>query len=359
MLDQVLTTFGIHVDISLNLMAPNQSLALISSEVLTAVDKVIDTVQPHLILVQGDTTTAYMSALAAFYRDVPVGHVEAGLRTYNIHSPFPEEMNRVGISTVASLHFAPTNLAASNLMKEATRRKHVYVTGNTGVDALHMFFNSPKSEVFYALLDIRDKLVPSGDPILVLLTAHRRENHGQPLTNILRAGLSLISQNPNLVIFLPVHMSPQVRANLRAVLPDPDPIDVYGAPLCGAAARLRGRLVLLQPLAYRDLVHLMAASDLVITDSGGMQEEAASLGRPVLILRNSTERVEGIEAGSALIVGTDEGCITATAARLIRDPAARAAMGRPLPLYGDGSAAARIADIIARNTAALRGRTLA
>ena len=359
MLDQVLTTFGIHenVDISLNLMAPNQSLALISSEVLTAVDKVIDAVRPHLFLVQGDTTTAYMSALAAFYRGVPVGHVEAGLRTYNIHFPFPEEMNRVGISTVASFHFAPTNLSASNLIREAKGRQHVYVTGNTGVDALQMFMNTPKSEAFAALLDIRDKLIPSEDRIIVLLTAHRRENHGRPLINILKAVLSLISHHPNLIIFLPVHMNPQVRSAIQAVLSDFIVIDVYGAPLCDAAAR-RSRLVLLQPLAYRELVHLMAVSDVIITDSGGMQEEAASLGRPVLILRNVTERVEGIDAGSAVLVGTDTNRIVAAAARLISDGAARAAMSRPLPLYGDGAAAPRIAEVIARNAAALLARSL-
>ena len=317
MLDQVLDLFGIEPEVDLDLMRAGQTPAEVTSRVLLSMTETIATTRADAVLVHGDTTTAMATALAAFYRGVPVGHVEAGLRSGRMDAPFPEEMNRVVVDRLARWLLAPTPGAAENLRAEGSPDDRVLVTGNTAIDAL---------------LRVRDRLgsarleVPArvGDGRLVLVTAHRRESFGAPLREAFSALARLARAHGDVTFVYPVHRNPEVEGPARE--------------------HLRERnVVLLPPVGYADLVWLLDRAEVVLTDSGGIQEEGATLGKPVLVLREVTERPELIEEGAGLLVGTDRERIEREVTRLLADPAARAAMGRPRALFGDGRASRRIA----------------
>jgi UDP-N-acetylglucosamine 2-epimerase (non-hydrolysing) len=317
MLDQVLTVFAISPDRDLDVMQPNQSLAGLTSRLLTSLDEVIAAEAPHVVLVQGDTTTAFTASLAAFYQRVPVGHVEAGLRTHNRYAPFPEEINRRLISALATWHFAPTSEARESLLQENIAESHVVITGNTVIDALH-----------YVLDTTTAPPLPVPDGVRVLLvTAHRRENFGH-LEGICRAIRRLVDTHSDLAVCYPVHLNPNVQEPVYRLL--------AGHP----------RISLLPPLDYIAFVHLLARADLVLTDSGGLQEEGPTLGKPVLVLRDVTERPEGVMAGSVELVGTEEELIVSRVSRLLDDRHAYAAMAHQVSPYGDGQASQRIVSFL-------------
>ena len=322
MLDQVLAWFRIAPDYDLDLMQPNQALAEYASRALVAVSNILAQMRPDVILVQGDTTTVMMAALAAFYRRIPMGHVEAGLRTRDRYNPFPEEINRRVAGVLATYHFAPTERAAAALRAEQVPSEHIYVTGNTVVDALQMTVHQP--------VDLDLGFCTDG-PRLVLVTAHRRESFGPPFESLCLALRDLAERNSDVEIVYPVHLNPNVREPVWRILAD------------------QPRVHLLEPLRYEQFVHLMARSYLILTDSGGIQEEAPVLGKPTLVMRDTTERPEAIEAGTARLVGTDRARIVAEAERLLHDTEAYQAMAQKGSPFGDGHAAQRIVDILLRN----------
>jgi UDP-N-acetylglucosamine 2-epimerase (non-hydrolysing) len=332
MLDQVLRVFQIVPDCDLAVMRPQQTLAELSSRVLIAMDRLLIVETPDVVVVQGDTTSALCCGLAAFYRGVPVGHVEAGLRTATRLNPFPEEMNRRLTSVLAALHFAPTERARAALLAEGIPQDCVFVTGNTVVDAL---LHVRSSEAYRAT---QSPVVAAPGERLLLVTLHRRESWGAPLAGMCQALLTIADRRPNVRVVLPVHLNPAVRRIVQESL--------------GGHARIN----LIEPLNYLEFVAAMDASWLVLTDSGGVQEEAPVLGRPVLVLRDTTERIEAVEAGVALLVGTDPVAIVRTTLALLDDPAARAGMARPQSPFGDGRAAERIADLLEARLPAQSGR---
>jgi UDP-N-acetylglucosamine 2-epimerase (non-hydrolysing) len=319
MLDPLLDLFAIHPDFDLDLMRPDQTLAELTRAVLRGLDPVIREVGPDWILVQGDTTTVMAASILAYYQRVRLGHVEAGLRTGDKWQPFPEEVNRRVAGAIADLHFAPTARARENLMREGTPQDHIVVTGNTVIDALQMIAARPCDLSTGALAGI------SPDRRVILVTAHRRESFGEPFLRILDA-MRLIADayQDDATMIYPVHMNPNVREPALEKL--------------GGIENIR----LIEPLDYLPMVHLMKRSTLVLTDSGGLQEEAPALGVPVLVMREKTERPEAIEAGTARLVGTDTQRIVSEARRLLDDPAAHAAMAHAVNPFGDGKAAERI-----------------
>lgn len=326
MLDQVLDLFQIKPNYDLDLMRENQSLSELSAAIFTGLDPVISEFGPDWILVQGDTTTVAMAALLAYYRRVRVGHVEAGLRTHDKWQPFPEEINRRVAGVVADLHFAPTDWARQNLLREGVDDRAIVVTGNPVIDALHFVADQKAPEQVTALLSNLGISADAGNGArkrLILVTAHRRENFGQPLENICLA-LKQLAGRGDVEIVYAVHMNPNVDGPVRKIL--------------GGTAHI----TLTPPLDYLPLVHLMKRSTLILTDSGGIQEEAPAFGVPALVLREVTERPEGIEAGSLKLVGTDTDRITAEANRLLDDSSAHARMAKTANPYGDGHAAERI-----------------
>ncbi|MBN2464195.1 UDP-N-acetylglucosamine 2-epimerase (non-hydrolyzing) [candidate division WOR-3 bacterium] len=330
MLDQVMRVFDITPDHDLNLMKPGQSLADVTAGVLHGVERLLRRVRPDMVMVQGDTTSAFAAALAAFYQQVPVGHVEAGLRTGDKYSPFPEEMNRRLVSGIADLHFAPTQAAKRNLLTEGVPRSRIHVTGNTVVDALKSARLSKAKCSLPLLNDIESK------QRVVLVTAHRRESFGPGLGRICQALRRLVSRNPGIDVVYPVHLNPNVRKPVHAIL--------AGIP----------RVHLIEPLEYLPFVRLMERSYLILTDSGGIQEEAPALGKPVLVMRDVTERPEAVEAGTARLVGTDTDAIVSAAERLFRSDAAYRKMARARNPFGDGRASVRIAAALRRFLRALR-----
>ncbi len=325
MLDSVMEIFRLRADYDLNIMQARQSLSSITSRTLTGMDDVLEQAKPDLILVHGDTSTTFVAALSAFYHQIPVGHVEAGLRTYNKYSPYPEEMNRVLTGRIADLHFAPTERNRQNLLREGVPEERVCVTGNTVIDAL---------------LQVRDLPYEFEDPCLraldfegrrvITVTCHRRENLGENMVQIFSAIRRLAEDYPDVEVVYPIHMNPKVRRTA-------DPI-LGGVP----------RVHLIEPLEYQPFVNLMAKSYLIVTDSGGMQEEAPSLGKPVLVVRRETERPEAVEAGTVKLAGVEAESIYRLAAELLDDPEAYRAMARAVNPYGDGRACARILDAIRR-----------
>ncbi|MGQ0550689.1 MAG: non-hydrolyzing UDP-N-acetylglucosamine 2-epimerase [Armatimonadota bacterium] len=321
MLDQVLRLFAITPDIDLDVMLPEQSLFDIISRTLTRLDPVLAEKRPAMVLVQGDASSTFLGALAAFYHQIPVGHVEAGLRTQDKYRPFPEEMNRRLTSALADLHFAPTARARANLLTEGVAAERILVTGNTEIDALLDVAARP---------DVRlPANLPSLDgQRLLLVTTHRRESWGEPLRQIYLALLDLLERFPDAVVVFPVHLNPAVRRAADQVL--------AGHP----------RAHLIPPLDYGPFVRLMSKAYMILTDSGGIQEGAPSLGTPVLVLREVTERPEGIDAGAAELVGVSRDRIAERAGRLLADPAAHARMAQARNPYGDGRAAARIVDAL-------------
>ncbi len=328
MLDQVVAHFGIRIAHDLDIMTPGQSLARVTARAVEGVQAFLDRIGPDWVLVQGDTTTTFAAALAAFYGRVPVGHVEAGLRTGDPHSPYPEEMNRRLTGALATLHFAPTPAGRDNLLRENVRREDIRVTGNTAIDALQMVLSQPRPAAL-------PRLFPA-DRRGILVTAHRRESFGAGLRSIC-AALRRLAARPDVHFVYPLHPNPNVR-------------EVAIDALSGLT-----NVTLTEPLDYRSFVWAMAESTLILTDSGGIQEEAPSLGKPVLVLRDCTERPEAIAAGVARLVGTDEACIVRETERLLDDEAAYAAMARAVNPYGDGHAAARIGAELLRRAGAWSG----
>lgn len=324
MLDQPLALFEIKPDIDLNLMKTNQTLHGLTSDVLMGVSEAIDAETPDMVLVHGDTTTSFATALAAFYKHIPVGHVEAGLRTGDIYAPFPEEMNRRLSDRISSLHFAPTDTARDHLLREGTSPDTVHVTGNTVVDALFLIRDRLNADDAFRAAARAE--LPEFNPQkkMILVTGHRRENFGEGFRNICQA-LRRISEIDNVEIVYPVHLNPNVQAPVMELLSGLDNVH------------------LLSPVDYPSFVDLMARSYLVITDSGGIQEEAPSLGKPVLVMRDVTERPEAVDAGTVLLVGTDKDRIFNETMVLLDDEAAYNRMSKAHNPYGDGHAAERIA----------------
>lgn len=322
MLDQVLDLFQITPDYDLDIMSQGQTLYDITTKSLMGLKDVLAKEKPDLVLVHGDTTTTFAGALASYYQQVPVGHVEAGLRTGDIYSPFPEEMNRKLTGAIAAIHFAPTATAKANLLKENVNPSHIYVTGNTVIDALMMTVAGD--------YDFGDDLkdVDFHNHRVILLTTHRRENLGEPMRHIYKALRRIIEEIPDTEIVFPVHRNPLVRKVVEEELAGVD------------------RIHLIDPMEYEPFANLMSLSSLVLTDSGGIQEEAPSLGKPVLVLRNTTERPEAVEAGTVRLIGTDKDVVYAETKRLLTDQAAYDAMSNAVNPYGDGKASQRIVQAI-------------
>lgn len=317
MLDQVLNIFDIQPDHDLDLMTETQSLAQVASAVLAKIEPVLNAEQPDWIIVQGDTTTAAAASLAAYYSRVRVAHIEAGLRTHDKWQPFPEEINRKVAGAVADLHFSPTESAKRNLLYEGVSKDTIVISGNTAIDSLQYIVSTPKPHHV-------SELTTSGDDRLILITAHRRENFGRPLENICAAINELASDYPGIRIVFPAHMNPAVRLSVSKRLSGLD------------------RVILIDPLDYASMIHLINASYLVLTDSGGIQEEAPALGKPVLVMREVTERPEGVKAGVARLVGTDTRRIVSEVETLLGDESEYNKMNRAVNPYGDGCASPRI-----------------
>lgn len=325
MLDQVLETFQVVPDYDLAIMKPGQTLFDITEEILQRIQPVLAKEKPDVVLVHGDTSSAFAAALACFYMQIEVGHVEAGLRTYDLASPYPEEFNRQAIGIVARYHFAPTEKARENLLKEGKRAEWIFVTGNTAMDALKTTVSSSYSS---------PDLDWCHDARMILITAHRRENLGEPMHHMFRAIRRVLDENPDVKAIYPIHMNPQVRQAAE---------DVFGVSSpYGKEERIR----LIEPLEVLDFHNFMARSYLILTDSGGIQEEAPALGKPVLVMRNTTERPEGVRAGTLKLVGTDEETIYREFTRLLNDPAEYEKMAKAVNPYGDGHASERISDIL-------------
>lgn len=318
MLDQVLNTFEIKPDYDLNIMKNGQTLVDITTRVISDLDQVLKVSKPDIVLVHGDTTTTFASALTAFYNQIKIGHVEAGLRTYNKYSPYPEEMNRQMTSCLSDLHFAPTELSKNNLIKEG-KTKNVYITGNTAIDAMK---TTIKTNYHHKVLDwVKDSR-------MILLTAHRRENLGEPMRHIFKAVKQVVDEFSDVKVVYPIHMNPKVREIANEVLKDCD------------------RVKLIEPLEVIDFHNFINQSYIILTDSGGIQEEAPSLGKPVLVLRDTTERPEGIKAGTLKLVGTDEKTIYDETKLLLIDKNVYDKMSKASNPYGDGEASKRIVDSI-------------
>lgn len=319
MLDQVLCVFGVVPNHDLHVMRPGQTLFDVTSAVLLGIRKVMEYEEPDAVLVHGDTTTSFAAALAAFYLQIPVGHVEAGLRTHDLYSPWPEEFNRQAVDLISHWYFAPTEMSRRNLLDESKPDERIFVTGNTGIDALR---HTVRDDYSNPELDWAE------DSRLILITAHRRENLGEPMHRMFRAIRRVMEERPNTKAIYPIHMNPQVR---RAAHEELDGFD---------------RLRIIDPLEVVDFHNFMARSYLILTDSGGIQEEAPSLGKPVLVMRDTTERPEGVEAGTLRLVGTEEEAIYHEFSRLLDDPEEYAAMSHASNPYGDGHASERIASIL-------------
>ncbi len=334
MLDQVLRIFDVTPDYDLNIMKQGQDLYDITSRVLTGMREVLDKVRPDVVLVHGDTTTSTAAALAAFYRQIPVGHVEAGLRTHNIYSPWPEEMNRQITGRIATYDFSPTPLSRQNLLDEGVSQDKIIVTGNTVIDALHMVVARIKDDS--VLQDqLSKQLQTAGYDVLrskrlVLITGHRRESFGEGFLNICRAIRDLAKRYPEVDFVYPMHLNPNVRKPIH---------EIFGERLEDL-----GNLFFIEPLEYLDFVFLMEKSTLVLTDSGGIQEEAPGLSKPVLVMRDTTERPEALDAGTVKLVGTDYSMIVGNVSCLLDDKAAYEAMSHAVNPYGDGHACARIVE---------------
>ena len=322
MLDQVLHLFRITPDYDLNIMAAGQTLFDITSRAMLGINEVFQQERPNLVLVHGDTTTTFAGALAAYYHQIPVGHVEAGLRTHDIYSPFPEEMNRRLTGGIATLHFAPTPTAHANLRAEGIPEGRIFVTGNTVIDALH---HTVRPDY---VLPAELRGVDFADHRVLLVTTHRRENLGEPMRHVYRAIRDIIEELGDVEVIFPVHRNPKVREIVREEL--------------GGLERVH----LIDPLDYEPFANLMARVDIVLTDSGGIQEEAPSLGKPVLVLRDTTERPEAVTAGTVRLIGTDERRVYEETMRLLTEPTAYTHMAEAVNPYGDGKAAHRIIEAI-------------
>ena len=319
MLDQVLEAFKVVPDYDLSIMKDKQTLFDITTNILNRIKEVLEKVKPDVVLVHGDTATTFVTALACFYLQIPVGHVEAGLRTYNIYSPYPEEFNRQAVSIISQFNFAPTELSKQNLIREGKDESTIYVTGNTAIDALK---TTVRDDYHHPELDWAE------GSRLILITAHRRENLSEPMKHMFRAIRRVMNEYPDVKAIYPIHMNPVVRETADAILGKDE------------------RIHIIEPLDVLDFHNFMARSYMILTDSGGIQEEAPSLGKPVLVMRDTTERPEGIKAGTLKLVGTDEETIYAEFTRLLTDKGAYDAMSKASNPYGDGHACERIVDVL-------------
>jgi UDP-N-acetylglucosamine 2-epimerase (non-hydrolysing) len=319
MLDQVLNIFEITPDYDLNIMKDRQTLIDVTTRSLEGLNQVLQEVKPDIVLVHGDTTTTFVASLAAFYNQIPIGHVEAGLRTGNKYSPYPEEMNRQLTGVLADLHFSPTSQSKQNLLVENKKEQDIFVTGNTAIDALKTTVKNNYDHPIFEKI---------GNDKLVLMTAHRRENTGKPMENMFRAISRLVEKHDDIQVVYPVHMNPVVREIANRILGD------------------NNRIHLIEPLDVIDFHNFASRAHLILTDSGGVQEEAPSLGVPVLVLRDTTERPEGVKAGTLKLAGTDEEVIYRLADELLSDKAAHDAMAKASNPYGDGQASRRIVEAI-------------
>lgn len=319
MLDQVLEAFQVIPDYDLSIMKDKQTLFDITTNILNRIKSVLDEVKPDVVLVHGDTSTTFVTALACFYLQIPVGHVEAGLRTYNIYSPYPEEFNRQAVSIISQYNFAPTELSKQNLLREGKKPESIYVTGNTAIDALR---TTVKKDYNHPELDW------VGDSRLIMITAHRRENLGEPMRHMFRAIRRVMDEHPDVKAIYPIHMNPIVRETANEILGDDD------------------RIHIIEPLEVLDFHNFLSRSYLILTDSGGIQEEAPSLGKPVLVMRDTTERPEGIKAGTLKLVGTEEEIIYQNFKLLLDNKVEYEKMSKASNPYGDGFACRRIADIL-------------
>lgn len=332
MLDQVLKIFDIKPDYDLNLMKPGQNLYEITSDVLFGVEKILNHFKPDLVLVHGDTTTTFAASLAAFYQKIKIGHVEAGLRTYNLYSPWPEEANRQITSVLATYHFAPTQLAKDNLLKENKYAQNIIVTGNTVIDALFIMLEKIKSNKSLKNQIVKElasnKFQIEKNKKIILVTGHRRESFGQGFINICEALGKIAYKNPNVDIVYPVHLNPNVQNPVKKMLSDIP--NIY----------------LMEPLSYEAFIYLMSQAYIIITDSGGIQEEAPSLGKPVLVMRETTERPEAVKAGTVKLVGTNVEKIIKGTQKLINDKQEYEKMSKAHNPYGDGKACERIIDFL-------------
>ncbi len=319
MLDQVLEVFDVKPDYDLSIMKDRQTLFDITTNILNGIREVLETEKPDIVLVHGDTSTTFVTALACFYERIAVGHVEAGLRTYDIYSPYPEEFNRQAVSIISKLNFAPTELSKANLIKEGKDESGIFITGNTAIDALK---TTVRADYSHPELDW------AKDSRLIMITAHRRENLGEPMHNMFRAIRRVMEEHPDTKAIYPIHMNPVVRKAAEEELGDFD------------------RIHIIEPLEVLDFHNFLAQSFMILTDSGGIQEEAPSLGKPVLVMRDTTERPEGIKAGTLKLVGTDENVIYQNFKTLLEDKSAYEKMSKASNPYGDGFASKRIADIL-------------
>ncbi len=319
MLDQALDAFHVTPDYDLSIMKDKQTLFDVTANILNGIGETLDEVKPDVVLVHGDTSTTFATALACFYKQIPVGHVEAGLRTYNIYSPYPEEFNRQAVGIISQFNFAPTQLAKENLLKEGKNPESIYVTGNTAIDALKTTVRDDYSH---------PELEWAEGSRLIVITAHRRENLGEPMRHMFRAIRRIMDEHPDVKAIYPIHMNPLVRK--------------------AADEELSGceRIRIIEPLEVIDFHNFLARSYMILTDSGGIQEEAPSLGKPVLVMRDTTERPEGIKAGTLKLVGTDENVIYENFKELLENKSAYDAMARASNPYGDGLACKRIADVL-------------
>ena len=318
-LDQVLEAFQVEPDYDLSIMKDRQTLFDVTTNILNRIKAVLEEVQPDVVLVHGDTSTTFVTALACFYLQIPVGHVEAGLRTYNIYSPYPEEFNRQAVSIISAYNFAPTELSKENLLREGKNPDTIYVTGNTAIDALKTTVREDYTH---------PDLEWAKGSRLIMITAHRRENLGEPMKHMFRAIRRVCDEHPDIKAIYPIHMNPVVREIADSILGDDE------------------RIRIIEPLDVLDFHNFLSRSYLILTDSGGIQEEAPSLGKPVLVMRDTTERPEGIKAGTLKLVGTDEEVIYQNFKQLLEDEEAYRAMSTASNPYGDGFACKRIADIL-------------
>lgn len=322
MLDQVLRVFNVKPDYDLSIMKEKQTLFDVTTNILNKMKKILEEIKPDVVLVHGDTSTTFVTSLSCFYLQIPVGHVEAGLRTYNVYSPYPEEFNRQAVGIIAKYNFAPTDASKNNLIKEGKDPTKIYVTGNTAIDALRTTIKKNYKH---------EQLEWVGKSKLIMITAHRRENLGEPMENMFRAIRRIVDEHPDIKALYPIHMNPEVRKAATELLGDCD------------------RIRIIEPLEVIDFHNFLARSFLILTDSGGIQEEAPSLGKPVLVMRDTTERPEGVAAGTLKLVGTDEQYIYNSFKTLIENEVEYEKMSKASNPYGDGFASKRIADILEKH----------
>ena len=351
MIQQILESFNMEksIDFNLNIMKKNQSLSQLTSQTISKLEKIYTSINPNAVIVQGDTTTGFAAAVSAFYQKIPIFHVEAGLRTHNIFSPFPEEFNRISIDDISTLYFAPTDWAASNLLKKDNNSSNIFVTGNTVVDVLQLTLNKtfPSEKIKKLMEKAKSLCISDNDCKIILLTCHRRENYFEPIYNILNAVQKLLKDFNDIIIIFPFHLNPNIKQSIKNAIP----IKVYNDIIIGKTIKNKkylylNRFLIIPPLNYIDLIHLESASYFIMTDSGGIQEEGVSIGKPVLILRENTERPEAVKSGSAALIGTSFNKIYDFASSLLKNKELYYKMAKRQYIYGKGNTRIIIAKII-------------